>query len=156
MGLGVGLAAPAMFGFAVAGSLAALIATRALMGLGAGCSSRRRRRAVTAAVPGREAEVLGRLGSAEIGGFVAGPPVAALLAAAFGLRAPFVLLGVLLLAVSPTLAKPPREPQGGPRHPAPPLPAAPAHTGACGSRPPSALGLRHRRCVRHPLVALSG
>src|SRR4051794_35244123 len=104
MGLGVALAAMGCFGFAVAGSLLTLVVARGLMGLGAGMFQPAARRAVSAAVPGREAEVLGRLGSAEIGGFVAGPPIAALVAAIFGLRAPFLFLGVLLLVVSPTLA----------------------------------------------------
>jgi len=80
------------------------VAARAVMGLGSGVFLPAARRIVASASPGREAEVLGRLGSAEVAGFVAGPPVAALVAGLAGLRAPFLLFAVLVLAVSPVLA----------------------------------------------------
>ena len=101
--IGLVLAAVGMVGFAVGGSLAALVAARAVMGLGGGVFLPAARRIVASASPGREAEALGRLGSAEVGGFIAGPPVAALVAGLAGLRAPFLLFAVLVLAVSPVL-----------------------------------------------------
>ena len=111
------LAAAGMIGFAVGRSLAALVAARAVMGLGGGMFLPAARRIVASASPGREAEALGRLGSAEVGGFIAGPPVAALVAGLAGLRAPFLLFAVLVLAVSPVLAaiaEPAEDPGGRP------------------------------------------
>src|ERR1051325_11266719 len=99
-----------MAGFAVGGSLVALIAARGLMGLGAGIFLPAARRVTSSAFPGREAEALGRLGSAEGGGFLDGPPVAAVIAAGFGLRAPFLVFAALLLVVSPTMARLPEPP----------------------------------------------
>jgi DHA1 family inner membrane transport protein len=103
MGGGLALAAAGMAGFALGNSLLALVVARSVMGLGSGMFLPAARRVVASASPGREAEALGRLGSAEVGGFIAGPPVAALVAEAAGLRAPFVLLAGMALALSPTL-----------------------------------------------------
>ena len=102
LAIGLALAAVGMVGFTVGGSLAALVATRHRC-LGGGVFLPAARRIVASASPGREAEVLGRLGSAEVGGFIAGPPVAALVAGLAGLRAPFLLFAVLVLAVGPVL-----------------------------------------------------
>jgi MFS family permease len=104
LGAGLALAAAGMVGVALGGSLAALVVARAVMGFGDGMFLPAARRIVASSCPGREAERLGRLGSAEVGGFIAGPPVAALVAAVAGPRAPFLLFAVVVVALGPTLA----------------------------------------------------
>jgi predicted MFS family arabinose efflux permease len=86
------------------------VAARAITGLGAGLFVPASRRVIVTRDPARAGELLGRTTAVEVAGFVFGPPIAIGLYSAFGLRAPFVLPAVLLLAIVPfvwRLAEPP-------------------------------------------------
>jgi MFS family permease len=100
---GLVLASLALVWVAIADGLWQLVAARALLGLGSGMFSPAARRILVARHPDRPAEVLGRLTGSAIAGFLLGPPLASGLAELFGLRAPFLVLGlgplVSLLAI---------------------------------------------------------
>ena len=97
----VGLAAAAlgMAWLTVATELWPWVGARLLLGLGSGAVSPAIRRVVIARDPANVGANLGRQASFDIGGFVLGPLLAAGLAEAFGLRAPFAVLMVLYAIV---------------------------------------------------------
>jgi MFS family permease len=74
---------------------------RTLLGLGQGAFLPAARRIIVTRDPASAGAGLGRLSSAEIGGFLLGPPIAAVIADALGLRAPFVFLAVLIGITAP-------------------------------------------------------
>jgi MFS family permease len=76
---------------------------RTLLGLGQGAFLPAARRIIVTRDPARAGAGLGRLASAEIGGFLLGPPIAAILAETLGLRAPFIILTVLIAATAPAV-----------------------------------------------------
>jgi predicted MFS family arabinose efflux permease len=63
------------------------------------------RRVVVARSGPRSGEVLGRLASVEVSGFVVGPLLAAAIAAGFGLHAPFLVMAAALACTSPAVAR---------------------------------------------------
>ncbi|MBJ21583.1 MAG: MFS transporter [bacterium] len=107
-----GLASAALgnFGLVVAEDLTGFIASRVLLGLGAGAFSPALRRLVIVSDPGRAGERLGFMASFEMAGFISGPVVASILHLAFGLRATFLALALALVAlVWPVLNAPIQE-----------------------------------------------
>jgi MFS family permease len=102
---GTAVAAVALLAAAYATSLAALVAARALLGVAEGAIIPAARRIVLDWAPDRPGAVLGRILSASVAGFVAGPALGAVLAAPFGLRAPFVVPALVLVAALPVIGR---------------------------------------------------
>jgi MFS family permease len=84
-------------------SLFPILIGRALTGLGAGMAIPALRKVVIAVDPDRLGENMGTLLSADVGGFAAGPVIAALVKPSFGIAAPFVVLAVATMAIVPLL-----------------------------------------------------
>jgi MFS family permease len=105
--LRVGLAtcAAGMVWFGVATQLWQFVGARVLLGLGSGMFVPAARRVVVVRSGARAGEALGRLASVEVGGFIAGPPIAAAIAAGLGLHAPFLILAGALALTSPVVAR---------------------------------------------------
>ena len=100
---GILLAMGAMIGSAVATEFWAFLVARLLLGLGSGAVGPAMRRIVITREPEAVGANLGRLAAFDVAGFMLGPLVAAVVAQALGIRAPFVFLaavfvGVLVLA----------------------------------------------------------
>jgi DHA1 family multidrug resistance protein-like MFS transporter len=91
------------------------VGARALLGTGTGLFIPAARRAVIVADPARQAEKLGMLFAAFLAGFVLGPPIAAVIATAADLRAPFLLFGALVAACGVLIFRMP-VPAAGPHH----------------------------------------
>ena len=105
-------AALGMIGFALASGVWGFVGARLLTGAGEGLYAPAARRVVVYHNPTRPAEALGRMGAVAVGGFVAGPPLAAFLLEVRGIRAPFLALLVVLAVCAPFIARiaePPRE-----------------------------------------------
>ncbi len=100
---GVGLSAVGCVGVAAANSLVPLVMSRALLGFGEGMFMPAARRVVILENPLAVGGALGRLAAWQTGGFLVGPPFAAFVADAFGLRVPFIVLAVGLLATMPMM-----------------------------------------------------
>ncbi len=100
-------AALGSFWIAFAGSVWELVAARLLAGLGIGTFQPAARAVVAAIDPSRAGARLGRLTAVETTGFVAGPVIGAAAQQLWGLDAPFILLGVLTVAVIPGLIRMP-------------------------------------------------
>lgn len=103
--LGLVTAAAGMLMFALVSGMWLFVAARVLMGFGSGMFMPAVRRVVISKAGTRSGEELGRLASVEVGGFVSGAPIAALLAALFGLHAPFLVMAVALVLTAPGLAR---------------------------------------------------
>lgn len=103
--LGLAVAAAGMLWFGLASQLWEFIGARLLLGLGSGMFVPAARRVVVARSGAKSGEALGRLASVEVAGFISGPPIAALLAALFGLHAPFLFLAAALALTSPAVAR---------------------------------------------------
>lgn len=102
---GLAVAALGMLWFGIASNLWEFVGSRLLLGLGSGMFIPAARRvAVTRAGP-HSGEALGRMASVEVGGFICGPPLAALIAAGFGLHAPFIVIAAALALTSPAVAR---------------------------------------------------
>jgi MFS family permease len=98
MRLGIGIAAFGMAWMIIATGLWQWIAARLLLGLGSGMVGPAIRRMVIARDPQNVGTNLGRQTAFDVTGFVLGPLIAAGLAQAFGLRAPFIFLTVAYVA----------------------------------------------------------
>src|SRR3954464_3727196 len=96
---GILLAMGAMIGSAVAPEFWAFLVARLLLGLGSGAVGPAMRRIVITREPDAVGANLGRLAAFDVAGFMLGPLVAAVVAQAFGIRAPFILLAVVFVAV---------------------------------------------------------
>jgi MFS family permease len=96
---GVVVAALAMLGCAVATQFWAFVLARLLLGLGSGAVGPAIRRIVITRDPDHVGTNLGHLASFDVTGFVLGPLIAAITAELFGIRAPFLILAGVLLAV---------------------------------------------------------
>jgi MFS family permease len=96
---GIALAALGVAWTIVADQLWQWVGARLLLGLGSGAVGPAVRRVVIARDPTHVGANLGRQASYDIGGFVLGPLLAAGLAEVFGLRAPFIALTALYVAV---------------------------------------------------------
>lgn len=103
--LGLAVAAIGMLWFGVASQLWGFVGARLLMGLGSGMFIPAARRVAVARAGPNSGEVLGRMASVEVGGFVAGPLIAAALTDWFGLHVPFVAMAVALACTSPAVAR---------------------------------------------------
>lgn len=88
---------------ALAHHLVELVGARIVLGLGEGAFVPAARRVVIERNPDEVGAALGRLSSFTVGGFLLGPPIGAVIADAFGLRAPFFLLAALLACCLPTV-----------------------------------------------------
>ncbi len=86
---------------AFADTLLLWIGARALIGFGAGCVFPAVRRVALTADPSRAGEAIGRMSAFEMAGFLLGPVMASFVNAWGGLRAPFIVLALLLLALAP-------------------------------------------------------
>ena len=96
---GILLAMGAMIGSAVATEFWAFLVARLLLGLGSGAVGPAMRRIVITREPDAVGANLGRLAAFDVAGFMLGPLVAAVVAQAFGIRAPFVFLAVVFVGV---------------------------------------------------------
>jgi MFS family permease len=96
---GIVLAMGAMIGSAVATQFWAFLIARLLLGLGSGAVGPAMRRIVITREPDAVGANLGRLAAFDVAGFMLGPLVAAVVAQAFGIRAPFVFLAVVFVGV---------------------------------------------------------
>jgi MFS family permease len=101
LGSGLGSALLGLVGMVAADQLWEFVSARVLLGLGSGCVSPAVRRIAVTRDPARAGEALGIMAVFELGGFLLGPVLASLLDRLWGLRAPFVALVALLVAVSP-------------------------------------------------------
>ena len=95
LGAGLALTAAALLWFALGTELWEFVAARSLSGLALGCFLPAARAIAATADPARVGRNLGRLASAELGGFIAGPVFGSTLVDRFGLDAPFVVLAGL-------------------------------------------------------------
>lgn len=102
---GVLVSVSGLLWLAFAHHLVELIGARVVLGLGEGAFLPAARRVVIERNPADVGAALGRLSSFAIGGFLLGPPIGAVLADAFGLRAPFFVLAVLLACSVPTVTR---------------------------------------------------
>jgi MFS family permease len=82
-----------------------LLLGRFVMGVGVGMAVPAVRRIVILADPERIGHNLGRLLAAEVGGFAAGPAVAALLVGPFGIAVPFLVIAGAALVALPFVAR---------------------------------------------------
>jgi len=103
--LGLLVAGIGLLGFGLSDELWQLVLTRLLLGLGSGAFMSASRRVLVMHDLSRTGEILGRLTAVEVGGFIAGPPVAAVLASQFGIRAPFIVLACALALTVPAVAR---------------------------------------------------
>jgi MFS family permease len=103
--LGLATCAVGMVWFGVANQLWEFVGARVLLGVGSGMFVPAARRIVVTRAGDKSGEALGRLASVEVGGFIAGPPIAAALAGLFGLHVPFLVLAGALAFTAPAVAR---------------------------------------------------
>ncbi|MGK0221492.1 MAG: MFS family permease [Limisphaerales bacterium] len=103
--LGVVTALIGLVWMCFADDLTGWIAARTILGFGAGCVRPAARRLAFVHQPEVAGKTLGRLAAAEMIGFLIGPVVSSLLFNAWGIRAPFIALVVLLALVVPFVLK---------------------------------------------------
>jgi len=96
---GIVLAMGAMIGSAVATQFWAFLLARLLLGLGSGAVGPAIRRIVITREPDAVGANLGRLAAFDVAGFMLGTLVAAVVAEALGIRAPFVFLAAVFVGV---------------------------------------------------------
>jgi MFS family permease len=96
---GIVLAMGAMIGSAIATQFWAFLVARLLLGLGSGAVGPAIRRIVITREPEAVGANLGRLAAFDVAGFMLGPLVAAIVAQALGIRAPFAFLAVVFVGV---------------------------------------------------------
>lgn len=102
---GLGVAVLSMVLMTAGSSLWLFVLARATLGVATGLVIPAARRIVIAVDPENVGTNIGRLGSADIGGFAFGPALAAVTANVAGVRAPFVILGVLIVLCAPLAAR---------------------------------------------------
>lgn len=103
--VGLSLAIGGNFFMAFADSLPELLFGRFVSGLGIGSALPAMRRVIIVADPENLGRNLGRVLSSEVAGFAMGPVLATLLVAPFGIPAPYIVVGVLLLASAVVLLR---------------------------------------------------
>ncbi|MDW3179781.1 MAG: MFS transporter [Acidimicrobiia bacterium] len=106
---GVAVAALSLFAMAFAEQLWIWILLRALLGFATGLVVPGVRRAAAVHDPARVGENLGRLVVGDMTGFLLGPVAAALIERAFGFRAPFLALTIVMLLFLPFAARLPAD-----------------------------------------------
>ena len=115
LGLGSMTASVAMLAMVFADSLWSFVLGRTLYGLGEGMVMPAARRIAILYAPTRAGETLGRLGSAQLAGFVSGPMLGSVLSHEFGLAPTFAVFFVLLVACAPLVFRVPvRDDQASP------------------------------------------
>jgi MFS family permease len=102
---GVLISVAGLLWLGVAHHLVELIGARIVLGLGEGCFVPAARRVVIERNPDEVGAALGRLSSFTVGGFLLGPPIGAVIADAFGLRAPFFILAAMLACALPAVSR---------------------------------------------------
>jgi MFS family permease len=107
---GLVVAAAGMAWFGLADSLWELIMARAVLGLGSGIFLPAALRVIITNAGDRDGKAIGFLTAVQFSGYAVGPPVAAGIYAVAGLRAPFLILGIALVACFPLLATVPEPP----------------------------------------------
>lgn len=108
LGLALLVASQLVMGFA--SSLWAFIAARVVLGVATGVFLPAIRRLVIVSDRKNMGANVGMLSAFDVGGFVAGPVVAGLVAHFFGLRAPFFVLAVAIAAFAPLAVRLPPDP----------------------------------------------
>lgn len=103
--VGLLLASAASLAMLFAESLGEWIGTRVLLGVGSGCFGPALRRVAVTSDPANAGHTLGRLAAFDMAGFLIGPVLASLLFGWFGLRAPFLAVGVVLALMAPLLSR---------------------------------------------------
>jgi len=98
--VGLSLAIIGNLAMAFSNSLPELLGARFLSGIGLGCALPAMRRVIIVSEPENLGRNLGRVLSCEVGGFAAGPVISLFLVDSFGIPAPFLLIGTVLLVVS--------------------------------------------------------
>ncbi len=89
---------------AFATAIGPLLAGRFVMGIGIGMATPALRRIVILADPDHLGRNVGRLLSADVAGFAAGPAISALLVGPLGIPAPFLVIGAATLLALPVVA----------------------------------------------------
>lgn len=107
--VGVAVAAISLFAMAYAEQLWLWVALRGVLGFASGLVVPGVKRAAAVHDIERVGENIGRLVVGDMTGFLLGPVGAALLATAFGFRAPFLVIGVCLLLFLPFAARLPAD-----------------------------------------------
>lgn len=97
---GIALSSVGLLWFAAGTELWQFTCARLLEGLGYGVFIPAARKVVTAGDPDQAGQRLGRLTSAELAGFLAGPAISSLLSEMIGLWAPLVLIGTLQVGLA--------------------------------------------------------
>lgn len=97
---------------ALATELWQFIGIRMLLGLGIGTLVPAVRRLVIVSDPDRIGANIGAMGAFDVGGFLVGPLLSAVLAEFYGYRAPFVVLAVIAAAFVPLITRLPADPGG--------------------------------------------
>jgi DHA1 family multidrug resistance protein-like MFS transporter len=100
---GLAISALSTLWMAVADTLAAWIAARALLGFGAGCVRPAVRRLALTADPANAGLAMGRLTAYETAGFLLGPVLAALLEGWAGLASTFIVMTGVLALLAPVV-----------------------------------------------------
>lgn len=106
---GVALSAVALLTMTFVDDVMWWFIARALLGFAGGLALPGLRRAATVLDPDNVGENLGRLIVGEVGGFLAGPIIAAGLAEAFGVRAPFLAFGIGMVLFLPFVLRLPKD-----------------------------------------------
>ncbi|MEI7617118.1 MAG: MFS transporter [Actinomycetota bacterium] len=94
-----------LVGMAFGHNAAVLMLARIVMGIGAGMAVPAIRRIVILADPDHLGQNIGRMLSADVGGFAAGPAISAALTKPFGIAAPFLVIAVVSIACLPVIAR---------------------------------------------------
>ena len=103
--VGMALAFASMVWMVVAETLTEWLGARALLGFGAGCVRPAVRRFAIIADPARAGAAIGTLAAFETAGFLIGPVLASLMFTFWGLRSTFIVLAVLIAALSPVVVR---------------------------------------------------
>jgi MFS family permease len=102
---GLGLTVVGLVTMAFGRDVPVLLLARVTMGLGAGMAQPAIRRIVISGDRANLGSNLGLLLSADVAGFAAGPAVAAVLVPLFGIPAPFIVIAVLILMAMPVVLR---------------------------------------------------
>src|SRR3954451_17194332 len=94
-----------LIGMAVGTTIQVLLASRLVMGLGAGVALPAVRRIVILADPEHLGRNIGRLLSADVAGFALGPAISAVLVGPFGIAVPFVVIAVATALCFPVVSR---------------------------------------------------
>jgi len=94
-----------LLGMAYGSTVMVLLLARFVMGTGVGLAYPAARRIVILADPEHLGRNLGRMLAADVTGFAVGPAISAVLVGPFGIAAPFLLIAMLTVAISPLIAR---------------------------------------------------